>query len=144
MSVKEKLNELGVYLLEGMSEPEAAILSGISYQELQIAKENSDIVRDFIEKKQTEFIRNHLVEIQKNKSEKNSMWMLEKLFPDRFGARLRTGSGDNNTINIIGTIIKQIQNEDTGIVRIASRGNRDEQSDEDGSSGRIRVAEILG
>jgi hypothetical protein len=143
MSVKEKLNELGVYLLEGMSEHEACILSGISYQELQIAKENSDVVRDFVEKKQTEFIRNHLVEIQKNKSEKNSMWMLEKLFPDRFGSRLRAGSGDNNTINIIGTIIKQIQNEDTGIVRITSRGNRDEQSNEDDTR-RIRVAEILG
>jgi hypothetical protein len=142
MIAKENLNELGVFLLEGMSEPEACILAGINFQELQLAKEGSDIIRDFIEKKQTEFIRNHLVEIQKNKSEKNSMWMLEKLFPDRFGTKVR-GGGDNNTINIIGTIIKQIQNEDTGIVRIASRGNRDEQSDENGSN-RIQVADVLG
>lgn len=143
MISKEKLNELGVFLLEGMSEPEACILANVSYAELQETKMNSDIARDFIEKKQTEFIRNHLVEIQKNKSEKNSMWMLEKLFPDRFGARVRSAGNGDTTVNIIGTIIKQIQNEDQGIVRITSRGNRDEQSYEDGG-GRIRVAEILG
>lgn len=143
MISKEKLNDLGVFLLEGMSEPEACILADVSYAELQETKENSSVARDFIEKKQTEFIRNHLVEIQKNKSEKNSMWMLEKLFPDRFGSRVKGGGNGDTTVNIIGTIIKQIQNEDQGIVRIASRGSRGEQSDEDGDR-RIRVAEILG
>jgi len=137
---KESLHTIGIYLLEGMTEREACTLAEVSYNELQQAKEANDIIRDFIEKKHTEFKHNHLKEIQKNKSEKNSQWLLEKLRPEEFGSRPR--SQEAPTINIISAIIKDIQNDDQRIVKFTRGNNKAIESNKDGED-RIRVAEVL-
>lgn len=139
---KEKLNSVGLYILEGLSEREACILSDISYIDLQDLKENQSIVRDFIEKKHIEFKHAHLKEIQKHKSEKNSQWMLEKLRPDEFGTK---GKNPDAPVNIISMIINQIQNEDQGIVRDTRYTRAVSESEvKDDQPTKLRVANILG
>ena len=129
MITKEQLEKVGTHILEGMTERESAILADVSWAELQETKESSQNARDFLDKKTIEFKSNHLKEIQKNKSEKNSQWLLEKLRPDEFGSRVRPQSGP--TINIIGAIIRDIQNEETQIVGF-SRGARVINAEESG------------
>lgn len=140
---KEALEEIGLHILNGMTEKEACTLSEVSWNDLQEQKEQSKITRDFIEKKHVEFKANHLKEIQKNKSEKNSMWLLEKLRPDEFGSKARGHEGP--TINIISQIIKDIQNDEQGIVTI-SRGSRTPtpgEPDKNDSVPRLSPANIL-
>jgi hypothetical protein len=116
---KDTLHSICLYILNGMTEREACVLADFSYNELQNLKEESKTLREIIEKKHIEFKLNHLKEIQKNKSEKNSIWMLEKLRPEEFGAKAR--GSEAPTVNIINAIIKDIQNDNQGIVKI-SRG----------------------
>ena len=111
---KDTLKIIGGYILEGLTEKEACMLAQVSHSDLQNVKENDTLVLEFIERKAVEFKRNHLKEIQSKKDPKVSMWMLEKLRADEFGVRAR--SAPQQTVNIINTIIKDIQNEDTGIV----------------------------
>lgn len=130
---KDSLTDIGKYILNGMSEKESCILAGVKYADLQHAQEVNEVVRNFIERKNTEFKLNHLEEIQKNKSEKNSMWLLEKLRPKEFGSKANQGEG--TTINIINSIMKEIQNENTNEL-IVSRGNQVDQNGE-------RIAEVV-
>lgn len=139
---KDTISDVGIHILNGMTEKEACILADVSWTELQKKKEDNEIIRDFVEKKHTEFKANHLKEIQKNKSEKTSMWMLEKLRPDEFGSG-RSRQDAPQTINIISAIIRDIQNDNQGIVSI-SRGSRTQpegESNEDDP--KLRIAEIL-
>lgn len=137
MILKENLSDIGVYILEGMTERDACVLAGVSFADFQEAKETQPIVREFVEKKNIEFKYNHVKEIQKNKSDKTSQWLLEKLRPEEFGSKARGDQGP--TINIIGAIIKDIQNDNKGIVR-NDRGSREIEVNH---PGRLRVAEAL-
>lgn len=148
MAVKitpEKLNELATYLLSGMTEKESCILVNISYAELTKMKERSEEVREFLEKKKVTFKYQHLQEIQKVKSEKNSMWMLEKVLPEEFGNKAKN-SGPV-TVNIISQIIKEIQNDSEPIIGINRGSIRDAQAEESNkgdSDSRARIAAALG
>jgi hypothetical protein len=139
---KEKLQEIGNFLLDGMSEREACTLCDISFNDLNELKQNSETVRNYIEKKIIKFKLNHLKEIQKNKSEKNSQWLLEKLRPEEFGSRPR--GGGETTVNIISQIIKQIQNDNDPIVSI-TRGARvyDQESNEGTIDSKQRITNAL-
>jgi hypothetical protein len=110
------LTEISNYITQGLTERESCILAGFDYNKLQHEKDTNPEVKETLEKKAIEFKFNHLKEIVKNKSEKNSMWLLEKLRPDEFGTKAR--NSDQPTINIISAIIKDIQNDNQGIVRI--------------------------
>ena len=123
MITKDILASIGTYILEGMTEQEACTLSGYFFADLQDDKEdivNGDIVSLFLEKKHTEFKHNHLKEIQKNKSEKNSQWILEKLRPEEFGPK----SKSEVPVNVLSVIIKQIQNDSDQIIKF-NRGERE-------------------
>lgn len=133
---KETLKDIGLHILNGMSEEESCILSDISYKELQLAKEKNEEIRQYIDKKFLEFKEAHLKEIQKNKSEKNSMWMLEKTRPE-FGPK--ASKIPPTQVNIISTIIKEIQNNDNSNTLIVNRGN---QSDKDDQGGEFRSSGI--
>lgn len=124
---KERLEHIGAYILKGMSEREACILSDVTPSELTKLKEKNEKVRDFIEKKKIKFKFNHLKEIQDNKSEKNSQWLLEKLRPEEFGPRSR--QTETPTINIINQIMKEIANENEPLV-VLSRSTRSDQPDQ--------------
>lgn len=140
----ETINDVGLHILNGMTEREACTLADVDFNQLQEEKENSEILRKFIDKKHVEFKANHLKEIQKNKSEKNSMWLLEKLRPEEFGSKAR--SHDGPTINIMQQIIREIQHDDQNIITI-SRGNRSpqgEQSDNINTEPKLVPANILG
>lgn len=138
---QESLQEIGNYIISGMSEKESCILVDVSYEQLQELMKNNEQVRDFIERKRVKFKFNHLREIQKNKSEKNSQWLLEKLRPDEFGSKAK--SQEAPTINIISAIIKDIQHDDQSIVRI-SRGNREGGESNNISPDRLSIREALG
>lgn len=116
----ETIVKICEYLLIGMSEKESCVMASFPYQSFIEQKELSQELRETIERKAIEFKFNHLKEIQKNKSEKNSMWILEKLRPDEFAGKKPTGEG--TTVNIINAIIKDIQNDNQGIVKITRRG----------------------
>jgi len=138
---QDTLTKIGIFILDGMSEAEACILSNVSYLELQEKKNDNEIIRNFLEKKFTEFKYNHIQEIQKSKSEKNSQWLLEKLRPDEFGSRAKQPDGP--TINIISAIIKDIQNDNQGLIAI-SRGNREQtKSDSISADPKVRIHEAL-
>lgn len=142
---KEEMQTVGKYILEGMTEEQACVLADISYLQLQDAKEGNELIGKFIEKKKTEFKYNHIKEIQKNKSEKNSQWLLEKLYPEEFGPKARSGQTES-PVNIISVIIKDIQNDNQGIIPSISRGTRPEigsESESDKATGSERIAEIL-
>jgi hypothetical protein len=104
----EKLKEIGLLLLKGLKEKEACLLADVPYSTYLSLKENDEVIRNYIEKKLIEFKKIHLEVIQKTASEKNSMYLLEKLRPEEFGNK-KTGEGP--TINIISAIIKDIQND---------------------------------
>lgn len=107
---KEKFQEIGLLLLKGLNEKKACILSDVDYLEYIQAKENDPVIRIYVEKKIAKFELNHLEVIQKTKSDKNSMYLLEKLRPDDFGTKARN---QGPVINIISAILKEVQNDNT-------------------------------
>jgi hypothetical protein len=140
MPNKETLAQICENILLGMTEREACILAEFPYASLQIFKEQSEDLRELLEKKEIEFKFNHLKEIQKSKSEKSSMWVLEKLRPEVFAGKRPGGEGP--TINIISTIIKEIQNGNQGLVRI-SRGAKIRDAHESNPAGKLVGAGLL-
>lgn len=108
---KELLTKIGGYILEGLSEDEACILSDVQKADLTSLKEKNESVREYIEKCKVNFKYLHLKELQTKKSDKTSQWLLERLRPEDFNISQR--SKHPTTINVIGTIIQQIQQDDT-------------------------------
>jgi|2_EtaG_2_1085320.scaffolds.fasta_scaffold08821_3 hypothetical protein len=140
----DKLRTIGEYILTGMTEKEACTLSDVSYEILQDIKEINENVRSFIEKKIIKFKYNHLKEIQKKRSEKNSQWILEKLRSEEFGSRLR--QQDAPTVNVISQIVQQIQHENEPIIHAINSESlpvSGEQPNKEGESPRERVTKIL-
>lgn len=127
---KEKLKEIGSLLLKGMKEKEACILLDVPYSTYIALKENDEVIRTYIEKKLIEFKKIHLEVIQKTKSEKNSMYLLEKLRPEEFGTKSKS---EGPTINIISAIIKSIQNDPANSIVSFNRGNKTPEFEEDRS-----------
>lgn len=120
---KEIMAKIGGYILDGMSEREACILSDVDPADLTSLKERSEDIVRFLNKKFIEFKHVHIKEIQTKKSEKNSMWLLEKVLPDEFGSKAQKQEGQ--TVNIIKAIINNIQNDNSGqsIVSPIRRGD---------------------
>lgn len=110
---RDKLAEIANYVLEGLSEDEACVLSGFSPKVFKEIKQSNEGVSMYLEKKKIEFKRKHLKIIGEKKSDKNSMWMLEALRPEEFGAKKK----GNTTVNVIGAIIKDIQQSDDLLVK---------------------------
>jgi hypothetical protein len=143
---KELLKQIGMYITDGLTEEESCIMAGCSYDDLNTLKENNEDIRIFIEKMKVKFKHAHLKEMQSKKSEKTSQWLLERLRPEDFyiGARSKVS---NQTVNIIGTIINEIQEDrNTGLIASTqTRQGRIEQaqeSDKD-SKGRKGVIQAL-
>jgi hypothetical protein len=111
-----------------MTEKEACILSDVPYDSFLEAKEKSEAIRTLIEKRKVEFKFNHIEAIQTKKTDRNSMYLLEKLIPEEFGPRGRTGDGP--TINIISAIIKDIQNDPSNNIVRFDRAQRIEADTE--------------
>jgi len=122
---KERLESIGAYIVQGMSEREACILSDVSPGELTALKVKNEQVRDYIEKKKIKFKYKHLKAI--NASDKNSQWLLEKLRPEEFGPRSK--SQEPPTINIINQIMKEIHNDNEPLV-VVSRSSRIDELNE--------------
>ena len=84
-------------------------------------------VNKYYNKKNIEFKLLHIETIQKSKSDKNSMYLLEKLRPAEFGTKAKQ---EGPTINIISAIIKDIQNDNTQSIITLNRGERKVQQDD--------------
>lgn len=134
---------IGKYILEGLTESEACLMSDAKLEDLDILKENNEKIRDFIEKQKVKFKYSHLQEMQTKKSDKTSQWLLERLRPEDFSTQK---SKSATTINIIGTIIKQIQQDDRP-TQLVSRTREDrydsERESHEDDKGRERVVSIL-
>lgn len=139
----ETLGIIGKYILEGMSENEASILADTTLEILNEHKENNEEIRNYIEKCKVNFKYNHIVAMQAKRSEKISQWLLERLRPEDFN--LSNRSRTSTTINVIGTIIQQIQGDDTNRLIARNRQDRLElASESNGDDPRPeRVIEIL-
>ena len=137
------LGKIGQYIIEGLTEEEACILSEVSYDNLVALKEKNEEIRNFISQMRVKFKYAHLKEMQTKKSEKTSQWLLERLRPEDFyiGARSKTPQ----TVNIIGTIIQQIQNDNTRPLISRTREDRLNQGGESNEDNRepARVIEVL-
>lgn len=124
---KENLVKIGEYIIKGMTEKESCALVDVKYNDLLQAKENDEIIRTYLDKKNIEFKLLHIETIQKSKSDKNSMYLLEKLRPAEFGTKAKQ---EGPTINIISAIIKDIQNDNTQSLITLNRGERKIQQDD--------------
>ena len=137
---KENLDKLSIHLLEGLTEREACILCRMDPTEFEENMRIDEKLRNFIERKKITFKQKHLLEIQSKRSPTNSQWILEKLRPDEFGPKNKSAP---TTVNIIGQIIKSIQNEEQHSVLIpGNRGDflgRDTEEEE----GPIQIASVL-
>lgn len=136
----EKLQEIGSYVIKGMTEKEACILIDFDYNEFLSLKESNEHIRKFIERTIVKFKLAHIETIQSKRSDKNSMYLLEKLRPDEFGSKSK---GDGPTINIIKAIINEIQNDNTTPIIATNRNDRQQQSIEDDKPKVLEVSEIL-
>lgn len=108
---RDKLKEIGCFILEGLSEEEACILSGVSPSLFKELKQTHSVVAEYLMKKNIEFKRKHLAAIAGHRTDKNSMWMLENLRPEEFGKK----KGGDTTVNVIGAIIKDIRSTSDGL-----------------------------
>lgn len=123
----EKLKEICGFMLKGMTERESCILAEYPYTDFLIAKQE-ETIRLLIEQTEVKFKLKHIEQIQKNSSDKNSMYLLEKLRPEEFGPKRKDGDGP--TINIISQIIKDIQNDNSQTIVIQNRNARIEDGAE--------------
>tara|TARA_R110000868_G_scaffold171824_2_gene407613 strand:- start:6542 stop:7087 length:546 start_codon:yes stop_codon:yes gene_type:complete len=127
MNDQDLLN-IGQYILQGLTEKESCILSDVNYDLFTQKKDEDEITRNFLEKKKVEFKQLHLKTIQSVKSDKNSMYLLEKLRPEEFGSKPK---GEGPTINIISAIMKEIQNDNSNPIIALNRENKKiEESDQ--------------
>lgn len=138
-----QLKQIGGYILEGMTESEACILSGVKTEVLNEHKEDNEDVRNFIDECTVKFKYNHIKAMQGKKSEKVSQWLLERLRPADFNLSAR--SRTSTTINVIGTIIQQIQSDDTNRLITRNRQDRLELENKSNEEDRRpeRVLEVL-
>lgn len=112
LPTEAELKSIGDYVIDGLSIEEACILTGFPVKDMKIIQANSPGIEDFLMKKQIEFKHNHLKEMRKKPSDKNSQWLLEKLRPNEFGPSKNLPPAGTN-INIIGAILKDIQQKDS-------------------------------
>jgi hypothetical protein len=134
------LLNIGDYILQGLSEKESCILSDVNYENFLHEKESNEVTRTFLEKKKVKFKQIHLEAIQKTKSDKNSMYLLEKLRPEEFGSKPK---GEGPTINIINAIMKEIQNDNSNPIIALNRGAK-EVIENAKAADKLRVIDALG
>lgn len=103
------LKRIGEYILEGLSEDEACVLAGFDPDIFHRAKETDKGIRLYLEKQRVQFKHIHLKQINEKRSDKNSMWILEKTLPE-FGPN-RNKQVAEDTATIISAIIREIQND---------------------------------
>lgn len=121
----EKIKDIGILILKGMKEQEACVLTNVKYSDYIKEKEENENFKLYIEKQMYKFKLNHLEVIQKNKSEKNSMYLLEKLRPEEFGPKSKN---EGPAINIINAILKEVQNDNANPIVTFNRAKQIEDS----------------
>lgn len=103
------LTNIGGFIAEGLNEEEACLLANFDYDIFLESKKKSPIVANFIRRQLIKLKQKHLKVIQQNPSDKNSQWILEKVFPEEYGSSKKK-EGENN-LNVLATIIKAIQHD---------------------------------
>ncbi len=119
----EKLPEIKAFILKGLNEKEACVMTDVSYTDFLSKKEKVESTRIYFEKAEIEFKLTHIEQIQRGRSDKNSMYLLEKLRPEEFGNKKTNETPKQNIINLI---VKSIQNDDKQSIVIKNRTNREE------------------
>lgn len=110
------LKKIGDYILDGLSEKEACILSDFPYPDFSTLKKNVPGFANYFNKRKIEFKHTHLKNINSKKSDKTSQWMLEKILPEEFGSSRAKDPG--NSINIINNLIRDVQRQDQNLIKI--------------------------
>lgn len=108
----EKIVRVLDYMLEGLSEQESCLMSGISWEDFETLKQRSPSLVDLINKKKIEFKRKHLLNIGKKDDAKMSQWLLEKILPEQFGAKKVA----ETPANIFAVLIKEIQTQNDRLI----------------------------
>lgn len=111
---KGKLEDIGNYMVDGLSVEEAATLAGVAHKELYEDRENFPVIDAILTRKVLEFKQKHLKIVGSKRDEKTSQWLLEKIFPKEFGSRPQ----NQVQVNILDNIIKEIQKRDSVPVKI--------------------------
>lgn len=101
----EQFGKLGRYLMQGMSESEAALLADIDKLTIIRMRKTSEEYNTFVEKKRLEFKRKHLEVLASKSDPKISQWLLERTDPDFAGKK----KADDVPQNAVGAIIRDIQ-----------------------------------
>lgn len=101
---KEQFKEIADNILLGLTEEEACLLCDVSYDDYLTLLDDAKF-KKFIDKQKVQFKKKHLENIDAKKSDKNSMWALEKLRPDEFAGKPKS----ENPTNLIAVLVRQIQ-----------------------------------
>lgn len=104
---QEDIAKIASYILQGLTQDEACIVSDIDPADFKDVYEKSPSIQKYIKKANINFKLAHLKAIQAKKSGNNSQWILEKILPKEFGSK---SNNDQTPINIISQIIQNIQN----------------------------------
>lgn len=114
------LQQIGNFIIDGLTEPEACLMANFDYETFSSMKDKDPKLSEFIRKQFVKLKHKHLQIIQKNPTDKNSQWVLEKVFPDEFGTRKK--GDDTNPLNALAAIIKSIQHDPTTHIIREARG----------------------
>ena len=133
----EKLPLIKNFILQGLNEKEACIMADVSYTDFLDKKEKIESTRIYFEKAEIEFKLTHIQQIQRGRSDKNSMYLLEKLRPEEFGNKK---TNEAPTQNIINLIVKSIQNDNNQSIVIR---NRQQKFEDDSSTILLEPNQVL-
>jgi hypothetical protein len=122
----DESGKMSKYILEGLSEEEAALLCGISRQRLSQLKQTNENYNDFINTRKIEFKHQHLKIITSRSDPKTSQWILERLRPQEFAPRAK--SPDDSSLNSIAAIINAVQ-EKSGTPAVTPRKHVENSND---------------
>lgn len=135
------LRNIGEFIVQGLNEEEACLLANFDYDVFLEAKKRSVIVANYIRKQLIKLKQKHLKVIQENPSDKNSQWILEKVFPEEYGSSKKKDAESN--LGQLAAIIKAIQHDPNSHI-IRDVDARDVTGGRTQVAAAIDVAEALG
>lgn len=103
------LANIGAYVSEGLNEEEACLMANFDYETFKGIKARDLTVVSYIRKQFVKLKQKHLRIMQQNPSDKNSQWILEKVFPEEFGSSKKRDL--DSPLNELAAIIKAIQHD---------------------------------
>lgn len=110
--------DMAIYIQQGLTVEEAAILAKISPEEQTYLKEKSDSYRRWVQLQIIKFKQKHLQVLSDKENPSTSQYMLENRFPDEYGKKAKQQTDTVGSTQIIQAIVKSVQVEEDPLVKV--------------------------